>query len=412
MRLLHVSDWHLGRTNGHTPRREDLEDVLEQTVNIAREFAPDLVIHAGDLFDGPRPAVDDLQLACDTLRQLAELSPVVVLAGNHDSPQLLKFLGGILAPGRIHFADVVKTPADGGILDFDTTSGQRIRLAPIPFVSAHRMVRAFEDPGTWTAAYADRLRDITAVLAGGLADGSQPDRDILLFAAHLHVTGAQVTNSERPYTVSDGYAAHASTLPPVSYAAFGHIHRYQVLPQASVTGRYAGSPIPLDFGEEHDEKVCVLVEADPGRPANIVEHAYAIRRPLRRFEGTLEQLRSLCDGVGTALCRVVVHTDEPAHELAAQVQELLPDAVLLDVAEICAAQQQTALQLTDLPAETQASISELFTEYLAEHGVQSSTVQGVFESFQLLQDNAELPDLPELRDEDEQAREGAEAAVS
>src|SRR3954464_13809051 len=133
MRRLHVPDWHLGRTNGHTERREDLADVLAQTVAVAREFQPDLSIHAGDLFDAPRPAVDDLQLACDTLRQLAELSPVVILAGNHDSPQLLKFLGGILAPGRIHFIDVVKTPADGGNLDFDTKSRQRIRLAPVPF---------------------------------------------------------------------------------------------------------------------------------------------------------------------------------------------------------------------------------------------------------------------------------------
>jgi DNA repair protein SbcD/Mre11 len=80
MRLLHVSDWHLGRTHGHTERREDLADVLGQTVEVAREFKPDLVIHSGDLFDGPRPAVDDLQLACDTLRQLGESSPVVVVA--------------------------------------------------------------------------------------------------------------------------------------------------------------------------------------------------------------------------------------------------------------------------------------------------------------------------------------------
>jgi DNA repair protein SbcD/Mre11 len=412
MRLLHVSDWHLGRTNGHTPRREDLADVLDQTVEFAREFEPDLVVHAGDLFDGPRPAVDDLQLACDALRQLAELSPVVVLAGNHDSPQLLKFLDGILVPGRIHFVEVVKTPADGGILDFETSGGQRIRLAPVPFISAHRMVRAFEDPSTWTASYADRLRLITTALAVGLADGSQSDRDILVFAAHLHVAGAHVTNSERPYTVSDGYAAHASTLPPVSYAAFGHIHRYQALPQASVTGRYAGSPIPLDFGEEHDEKYCVLIEADPGRPANIVEQAYTIRRPLRRFEGTLDELRGLCDGTGSALCQVIVHTEEPARELAAQVQELLPEAVLLDVAEVCAAQQRVALELKDLPAETEASISELFREYLSQTGVQTSTVEEVRESFLLLQDGDDAIELPELREHREPEKGGAEVAVS
>jgi DNA repair protein SbcD/Mre11 len=393
MRLLHVSDWHLGRTNGHVERREDLADVLAQTVAVAREFKPDLTIHAGDLFDAPRPAVDDLQLACDTLRQLAELSPVAVLAGNHDSPQLLKFLGSVLEPGQIHFVDLVKRPEDGGILDFETRGAQRIRLAPLPFISAHRMVRAFEDSSTWTSSYADRVRAISDVLAAGLADGAQPDRDVMLFAAHLHVEGAQVTNSERPYTVGEGYATHASALPPVSYAAFGHIHRYQRLPQASVTGCYVGSPIPLDFGEEHDEKVCVLVEADPGRPAEITAHRYAIRRPLRRFEGTLEEVRAACEGTGTALCQVVVHTEEPVRELAAQVQELLPDAVLLNVDEICAAQQRFAVQLSDIPADAEAPVGDLFAEYIAATGVHGSTAADVLETFKLLHEGGDLPEL-------------------
>lgn len=399
MRLLHVSDWHLGRTNGHAERREDLADVLAQTVSLARDFKPNLTVHAGDLFDAPRPAVDDLQLACDTLRQLAELSPVVVLTGNHDSPQLLKFLGSVLQPGRIYFVDVVKKPEDGGILDFETDGGQRIRLAPLPFISAHRMVRAFEDSSTWTASYADRVRAITDVLAGGLADGAQPDRDVLLFAAHLHVEGAQVTKSERPYTVSEGYATQASALPPVSYAAFGHIHRYQRLPQASVTGCYVGSPIPLDFGEEHDEKVCVLVEADPGRPAEITEHTYVIRRPLRRFEGTLEELRTACDGVGAALCQVVVHTEEPVRELAAQVQELLPDAVLLNVDEICAAQQRSAVSISDVPADAEAPVGDLFAEFIGETGVHGSTVSDVLETFRLLHEGGDLPELQVPKDE-------------
>ena len=396
MRLLHVADWHLGRTHGHTPRREDLEDVLEQTVVVARDFSPDLVIHAGDLFDAPRPGIDDLKLACDTLRQLSEFAPVVVLAGNHDSPQLLKFLGEILAPGRIHFADTVKAPADGGVLNFETSRGQRLRLASVPFVSAHRMVRPFEDPATWTANYADRLRAITSALSEGFKNDSQPDRDVQLFAAHLHVAGADVTHSERPYTVSDGYAAHAGALPMVSYAAFGHIHRFQRLPQASITGCYAGSPIPLDFGEEHDSKVCVLVEADPGRPAEVTEHAYNIRRPLRRYQGTLDELRVLCADAGNALCRVVVRTEEPARELASQVKELLPDAVLLEVEEDCAAQQARPLTMEDLPATAEPPVEEQFAEFVSEVGVTGATTEAVLEAFRLLHDSEELPQLPEL----------------
>jgi exonuclease SbcD len=390
MRLLHVADWHLGRTNGHTSRREDLADVLEQTVTVARDFAPDLVVHAGDVFDAPRPAVEDLQLACDTLRRLAERAPVVVLAGNHDSPQLLRFLDGILEPGRIRFVDVARAPQDGGILDLDTAGGERIRLAAVPFVSAHRMVRAFEDPQGWTAAYAERLRAILARLGEGLADGLQPDRDVLLLAAHLHLTGAHVTHSERPYTVSDGYAAQASAVPPVSYAALGHIHRFQPLPRTSTPGAYAGSPIQVDFGEEHDTKVCVLVEADPGRPARITEHPYAIRRPLRRLEGTLEELRARCAEVGEALCRVVVHTEQPARELAAQVEELLPRATLLEVAEVCAAQQAHPLTAGDLPAEVEAPVDQQFAEYVAEVGLRSSTVESVLDTFRALQHPEEL----------------------
>jgi DNA repair protein SbcD/Mre11 len=393
MRLLHVSDWHLGRNHGAVPRREDLADVLEQTVAVAREFRPDVILHSGDLFDGPRPAVDDLQLACDTLRELRELAPAVVLTGNHDSPQLLRFLDGLVAPGRLRFVDVVRRPAEGGILDYEVGGGQRVRIAPLPFVSAHRMVRAFEDPGTWTSAYADRIRAIMGVLAEGLATGAQPDRDVHVFAAHVHVTGAQVTHSERPYTVSDGYAAQASALPPVAYAAFGHIHRAQILPQASVTGRYAGSPIPLDFGEEHDTKVCLLVEADPGRPAVVTEHGYTIRRPLWRFSGTIAELRDQAASVGTALCQVAIHTEEPALELAAQVAELLPEAVLLSVEEVCAARQTEALQLEDLPDEVEPPLEELFQTFVGERGVSASTVDEVTRTFGALREGSELPDL-------------------
>ena len=396
MRLLHVSDWHLGRNHGSTSRREDLADVLEQTVDVARSFKPDLIVHTGDLFDGPRPSVDDLRLGCETLRRLSETAPVAVLAGNHDSPQLLSFLDGLVVPGRLRFADTVRRPEDGGILDYEIAGGQRVRLAPLPFVSAHRMVQAFENPGAWTASYADRMRDIINILAAGLATGAQPDRDVHVFAAHVHVTGAQVTQSERPYTVSDGYAAQAAALPPVAYAAFGHIHRAQILPQASVTGRYAGSPIPLDFGEEHDKKVCLLVEADPGRPAVVTEHEYAIRRPLWRFAGTLADLRLRAADVRTSLCQVVIHTQEPATELAAQVAELLPDAVLLSVDELCAARQADALRLDpDAPPEADPPVETLFDEFLAERGVNRSTVEDVSTLFAALREGAELPDLVE-----------------
>jgi exonuclease SbcD len=91
--------------------------------------------------------------------------------------------------------------------------------------------------------------------------------------------------------------------------------------------------------------------------------------------------------------QVIVHTEEPARELAAQVEELLPEAVLLSVDEVCAAQQQAALRLGDLPPEVEAPIPELFAEYLNETGVRASTVEDVLSTFRVLHEGADLPEL-------------------
>ena len=145
-----------------------------------------------------------------------------------------------------------------------SAAGERIRLAPLPFIHANRVVDAFDSPDTWNADYADRVQGYEDILAQGLITGLDPARDILLFAAHLHVGGASYSGTERQITVSDAYATRAERLPVVSYAAFGHIHKPQRLP-GPVPGRYAGSPIQLDFGEEGEEKQVVLVEAAPGQ---------------------------------------------------------------------------------------------------------------------------------------------------
>ena len=401
MRLAHVSDWHLGITTYRQERRSDLEEVLDQTVECCMEFAPDLVLHTGDLFHHVRPALDDIRLACETLRRLAELAPVVVICGNHESPAQLRFLDEFVFPGdRVRFIDVPRRPEDGGVLEYELRDGgERVRLASIPFIPAERMVEVFEDPRTWMTDYADRVRRIQEALDAGLRAGFDPRRDVLLFAAHLHVTGAQVTHSERPLHVSDSYAAHAEALPKVSYAAFGHIHKAQRLPGTQL-GWYAGSPIALDFGEEHDVKVMLLVEAEPGRPAQLTEHTYSISRPLRRLHGSLAELDAL-DDPGRALCLVTVVTEEPTDSLADTLQARWPEATLLDVVEDCTARRVAVLSSGDGPAAVEAErpIDELFADYIAEVGTEQATVTEALRAFRILQAAVEAdehPEFPEL----------------
>ena len=170
MRLLHVSDWHLGRTTYNASRAEDHDVVIGEMLAYAREHQPDLIVHTGDLFDVVRPAYQEMARAVNALQELAVVAPVVVLCGNHDSPALFDLFGQLIGPGSpVHFVSRARPPDQGGILTFPTSAGEVIRLAPLPFVHANRMLDGFEEPGTWAAVYADRIHLVEQALDPGTA---------------------------------------------------------------------------------------------------------------------------------------------------------------------------------------------------------------------------------------------------
>jgi len=392
MRLLHVSDWHLGRSLGRVARVADHDQVLEEIVELARREKPDLIVHSGDLFDQARPAVDDLRRAVEALRELSGYAPTVVLAGNHDSAALFEVLDEVVAlalpggtpsePGwRLRLLGRARPPRRGGILTLPIGGGEQVaRLAPVPFVHPNSLLRAFEvDPERWTADYHDQVRDVEDALGRGLVADYRPDRDVLLFAAHLHVGGARFSTSERPLHVSDHYATSTEHLPAVSYAAFGHIHRPQELPGA-ILGRYAGSPIQLDFGEADEDKSVVLVDARPATAAHVEVVPLRRGRRLRRVSGTLAELARL-DGVDGCIVQAIVDTDEPTPDLAARLVQLWPQAAFHEVLERRAAGGDRASAAEDRPVGAERPTAELFREYLVGAGVadrQVDAAMGVF----------------------------------
>src|ERR671934_229092 len=302
---------------------------------------------------------------------------------------------------RIRFVDRVRPPAEGGVLDLPGADGEVVRIAFLPFVHANRMVDRFEDASPGTAPYPGRIQRMEEELERGLAAGYDPSHHVLLFAAHLYVSGARFSGSERPLHVSDAYATRLRRLPNVSYAAFGHIHLPQPLPRR-VTGRYAGSPIPLDFGEEREQKEVVLVEAEPGQPAVVTPVALEGGRSMRTIAGTLDDLRAAAPTVGDALCRVTVCTDEPIPDLARLVGELLPDATVVEVSEDCAATRLEVVEAIVDEIDAEPGFSELFRAYLAERGTRGAQANRVLRTFETLvqavetEELARLPDLDEL----------------
>jgi len=419
VKLLHVSDWHLGASLYNCSRAPDHEAVLQEMLDIARESRPDLILHTGDLFDLARPAYEDMRRAFWALQEFSAFAPVVVLCGNHDSPVLFQVFNQIMATRdgagcEIRFLPRACAPSRGGILEFPGGEGELLRLAPVPFIHAGRHLVDFEDPTTWTRVYADRVHAVEAAFRRGLEDGYDPSRHILLFAAHLFVSGALFSRSERPLHISQTYASSAENVPPVTYAAFGHIHRPQLIP-ASSPARYAGSPLQLDFGEIEEEKSVVLVEARPAHAAHVEILPLSQGRRLRRLEGSLEELGAQAGEVSHELCVVTVDTETATPDLAARVAALFPDAVLLQTVERCQERRLDPLSEADITsAEAEENLADLFRAYLAETGTSQANAQETAEKFAALLGaaNADSPvSFPELAPFEETARAAAKGVI-
>lgn len=374
-----------------------MADALDELVELAADFKPDLIIHSGDLFHQPRPLVDELELAWSGLRRLAEKAPLVVIAGNHDSPQLFEFFAAMLQESsRIQFIGQPKKPSQGGILKFAGARGETIKLACMPFVHANRMLPGWDlNLGGRLIAYADRVMRLQKAYAEALHKGYSAQRDILLYTAHLFVDGASLSTSERSLHVSDTYATRVTAIPPVSYAAFGHIHKPQPLP-GGAPGRYAGSLIPIDFGEENDLKETVLVEAAPGQSAKVHQVPLTRSRRLVTLQGSKPELEAQTLALSACILRLKVNNSVSDPGLSEWARRVFPLAEIVEISETRPA--PAPAQRPSAPRVETRSLHEAFAAYAEESGLSQELV-GLVQTLEATEEG--LPSSPEI---DELAR--------
>jgi exonuclease SbcD len=304
---------------------EEHRAVIDEVVEIADDNDVDLVVHSGDLFDRSAPPVEALHVALDGLVRLARGGgrPVIVVAGNHDSPELFETLSRFLAPFGVHLVGSIKAPADGGIITVETGAG-RAHVACFPFLRAAQTVDFMAKVDSWYGAYADRVRRLTEHYAGALSEMASED-DITLLVAHFMVGGVKVRTGvprgERDLHIGEAYAATEQAVPTaVDYVAMGHIHAPQAVPGAPVPAQYAGSLLQLDFGESGEEKRVVLVDVTAGIHASVTSVPITRGRPLVRVSGPWSDITSRTDLDG-AFLDLTVRTDGPEPGLVDTVRE-------------------------------------------------------------------------------------------
>jgi exonuclease SbcD len=375
VRLLHTADWHVGKSLKGVSRLDEQEQVLREIVAIVREHEVDAVLVAGDLYDSAAPSAAAQRLVVRTLTALAGTgAEVVVIAGNHDHAATVDAYAPFARAAGITMVGAVRTAESGGVVEFRARGGERATVAVLPFLSQRYAVRAAElvanSPAENTGAYDEQVRGVLRSLTAGFRTDA-----VNLVMAHLTVLGGTFGGGERAAQSIFEYSVPAAVFPPDShYVALGHLHRRQAL-AAPVPVHYPGAPLAVDFGEQDNTNVVLLVEATPSTPARVTEIPVTAGRRLRTVRGTVAELAALRDQVDDDLLRVWVREHARAG-LREEVTDLLPNALEVRIDPEFAAVVDGSRPSPGPAADR--SPGELFHEYLGSRSVDDRRVEELF----------------------------------
>lgn len=318
MKLIHLSDLHIGKRVNEFSMLEDQKYILLKILNIIDEEAPDGVMIAGDVYDKTIPPAEAVRLFDDFLVQLAKRRlEVFVISGNHDSPERIAFGGRIMDAGGIHMSPVY----DGEITPISLTDAYGpVNIYMLPFIKpAH--VRCFCDEEI--GSYTDAVRYAVAQMN---VDTSV--RNILI--THQFVTGAARCDSEE-LSAGGTDNVDAEVFAPFDYVALGHIHSPQSCGRETI--RYCGTPLKYSFSERAKKSVTVVELGEKGE-VSVRTVALEPMREMVELRGTYEELtlKSFYEGTGyqDAYTHITLTDEQDIPDAIGKLRTIYPRLMKLD----------------------------------------------------------------------------------
>ena len=349
MRVLHTSDWHVGRTFHGVDLLSDQRTVLQAIADLVQEHRVDVVVIAGDLYDRAVPSAEAISVLTGAFAAIRAAGAVIVASsGNHDSAPRLGAFREFLDAGGLHLRTDVR--AVGTPIVLHDEHGPVVFHA-IPYLDPE-MVR-----GPWELT--GRLRHeqiLTAAMQKIRADlDARPGcRSVVL--AHAFVVGAVAGGSERSIAVGGVESVSAEIFDGIGYVALGHLHGRQRIADHI---RYSGSPLPFSFGEAAHHKGVLIVDIDAAGSLAVTPVDLPVPRPLAEISGTLEQVLAGHDELTEHYLAVTLTDPVRPLESMRRVRSRFPYAVTLSW-------QPPAGSVDDDAAPTRpgASDHELVEEFL------------------------------------------------
>lgn len=279
MRILHTSDWHIGRQFHNQSLLEDQQYVLDQIIELVTTEAVDVVIIAGDVYDRSVPPADAVALLNRTLEHLCqELNvPVILISGNHDSAERLGFGAELMQGSGLRIFSRLEAVTEPVVF---TQNGTEVAIYGIPYCTPEWVRHTFEEPvKTFDEAH--------TFLVERIKSHWQKDRRNVL-VSHCFVSGGDVSESERPLSVGGADTVSWRPLEAFDYVALGHLHAPQKVGADHI--RYAGSLLKYSFSEVNQNKGITLVDIVADQPVSIQHRPLRPKRNMRILEGAFADL--------------------------------------------------------------------------------------------------------------------------
>ena len=240
MKIIHLSDLHLGKRLGEFSLAEDQSFILEQILDVINAEVPDAVIIAGDVYDKTVPPAEAVQLFSDFITKLSRQKiTCFIISGNHDSPERIAFGSEIMSVGGVHFSPVY----DGNVNPVTLTDEfGRVNFYMLPFVKPAAVRRCLDN---------EELQSYGEAISAAVEkmDINKNERNVLI--THQFVTGAELSESE-DISAGGSESVPADIFSDFDYTALGHIHRPQNIGSEKI--RYCGTPLKYSFSEANQQK--------------------------------------------------------------------------------------------------------------------------------------------------------------
>ena len=318
MKLIHLSDLHIGKRVNEISMIEDQEYILLQILQIIDDEKADAVLIAGDVYDKSVPSAEAVTLFDDFLCRLAKRKiPTLIISGNHDSPERLAFGNRLLELGGIHISPVY----DGSVHSVTLTDEHgEVVFHLLPFIKPAHVKRFYPDAGI--ESYTDAVR--VAIEKMGI---DSTKRNVLL--THQFVTGASTCESEE-ISVGGSDNVDASVFEDFDYVALGHIHGPQNISSNRI--RYCGTPLKYSFSEEHHHKSVTVVNLGEKGSLELSLRPLTPRHDLQSIRGTFEELTDKSRYEGTATddyLHIVLTDEEDVAEAVGRLRVIYPNMMKL-----------------------------------------------------------------------------------